>query len=143
MSIKLNKNGKTYEGGFIPKNYPASNIKMANGESVEDTFDGHFSSLAPATPNITISGLYNGYSRSGYLHNLAGVFTTNANISSAVSLITGPTDYMSNKVIALDLIGSDGNIYPFGFSKALGLYCDKPIPSGVTFKFNFSWYYKL
>lgn len=36
MSFKINKNGKTYEGGVIPKNYPASNIKMANGKSVED-----------------------------------------------------------------------------------------------------------
>ena len=67
MSFKINKNGKTYEGGVIPKNYPASNIKMANGESVEDVVDGHFSSLAPATPNITISGLYNGYSRNVFV----------------------------------------------------------------------------
>lgn len=36
MSIKINKNGKEYPVGVIPKNYPASLIQMANGESVED-----------------------------------------------------------------------------------------------------------
>lgn len=36
MSTKINKNGKEFPVGVIPKNYPASNIKMANGESVED-----------------------------------------------------------------------------------------------------------
>lgn len=33
MSFKINKNGKTYEGGVIPKNYPASNISYNNSQS--------------------------------------------------------------------------------------------------------------
>ena len=32
----IDENGNINKAGVIPKNYPASNIKMANGESVED-----------------------------------------------------------------------------------------------------------
>ena len=57
MSMKVNKNGKEYPIGVIPKNYPASNIKMANGESVEDVVDELYqpTKIAEASANQTYS----------------------------------------------------------------------------------------
>ena len=49
MSMKINKNGKEYPVGVIPKNYPASNIVKANGVNLEDATT--WKSLAGITDN--------------------------------------------------------------------------------------------
>lgn len=56
MSMKVNKNGKEFPVGVIPKNYPASNIGYNNSQSglSADNVQGAIDELVNNVENITI-----------------------------------------------------------------------------------------
>ena len=162
MADRANTTDTVYESQLVPQNTKitlyygnkkavvdlqttANRCLMSDGvTSVEDAIDGTISQLSVNTSYVQLyDGLYNGYARSGYLHNITGYIKATANIPNGTTIINPPSQkYMPSTIMGLYLQALDGTIYECGWDKTLGLYCDSSIPSGTKFRLNFTWYKK-
>lgn len=114
----IDKNGNINKAGVIPKNYPASNIKMANGESVEDAvktltvIDDITPTSAGATKDISFP--------TGFTRDNSIILTLEINLGNRVFTSGGGLSYL------YAMYKSDGT------GITLGLTNDAP--SGATSK---------
>lgn len=107
----IDENGNINKAGCIPKNYPASNIKMANGESVESAIGTQSVMTAitpPATSAITSQGgIF--YIRKGNNAILVLNGITVASAGNNQYLFSIPDTSISNMLVAAGGLGSKTN----------------------------------
>lgn len=118
MSMKVNKNGKEYPVGVIPKNYPASNIKMANGDSVEEAVKAI--EIIESTTSASAGGTKDISFPTGFTRDNSIILTLEINLGNRVFTSGGGLSYL------YALYKSDGT------GITLGLTNDAP--SGATSK---------
>lgn len=97
----IDENGNIHKAGVIPKNYPASNIKMANGDSVEDTLNKYKNiTVTPNTSKITAFADFYAKCDSRTVELSIG-FVTGSTLSSNNWVVIGsiPSEYAPSETI--------------------------------------------
>ena len=125
MSMKVNKNGKEYDLGFMPEHYPADRVYLDGDTSktVQDVIDG-----SVYKKNDNVSGLFY----------VTGFVEDNANIYALLPLKKSLSDDIASATISL----TNTSVYLYSASgyqvlTANSINIDNPTINGFRVKIKF------